>query len=127
MNNNIEKMVNDHNQMKNWHEEMAKSSAEMMQNHIKAANWHDSQANLIKGMMNEVPLDPEKKVNTIPTAGSAQPPTSGSGKTAPAKQVALDPETVKKSDLTSILNSHVAEYGSFDMDVDTIVSFLMAD
>lgn len=122
---NIEKMIQDHNSMKNWHETMAKSAADTMQDHIKAAAWHESQSDLIKGMMNEVPLDPEKKVNTIPTSGSASTPQSGSGMTSPTKEVPLDPATVKKSDLVSILSDHVAKYGDFDMDIDTIANFLI--
>ena len=73
---NIEKMFQDHTSMKSWHEEMAKTSATQMQDHIKAASWHESQTDMIKAMMNEVPLDPEKKVTSIPTAGSASTPTS---------------------------------------------------
>lgn len=124
---NIDKMVEDHIKMKNWHDGMAKSAASMMEDHIKAAAWHDSQIDLVKAMMNEVPLDPEKKVTSVPTGGSTPTPTSGSGYTSPSKEVPLDPDTVKKSDLTSILNDYVKEHGSFDMDVDTIVNFLMAD
>lgn len=123
---NIEKMIEDHDAMKSWHENMAKSAAESMQDHIKAAAWHNSQADLIKGMMTEVPLDPEKKVATIPAAGSAQTPTSGAGKTAPKKEVPLDPE-VKKADLISILSDHAEQYGDFDMDVETIAKFLLND
>jgi hypothetical protein len=97
-----------------------------MQDHIKAAAWHNSQADIMKSMMNEVPLDPEKKVTSIPTAGSAQTPTSGSGKTAPSKEVPLDPE-VKKSDLVAILSEHAAQYGEFDMEVEAIAKFLLND
>jgi hypothetical protein len=124
---NIEKMVQDHESMKSWHDQMAKSAAESMQDHIKAAAWHTSQADIVKAMMNEVPLDPEKKVTTIPTSGSAPTPTSGSGKTAPTQEVALDPDTVKKADLMEILKQHTAEHGDFDMDVETIANFLIND
>ena len=124
---NIEKMFQDHTAMKSWHEEMAKTAATQMQDHIKAASWHESQTDMIKAMMNEVPLDPEKKVSSIPTAGSASTPTSGAGKTSPAKEVALDPESVKKSDLVTILKSHEAEFGSFDMSAEDIANFLLAE
>jgi hypothetical protein len=124
---NIEKMAQDHNSMKVWHEEMAKSAANQMQDHIKAASWHEAQSDMIKGMMNEVPLDPEKKVTSIPTAGSASTPTSGAGKTSPSKEVPLDPEAVKKSDLVAILKSHEAEFGSFDMSAEDIANFLLAE
>lgn len=112
--------------MKTWHESMAKTAADTMQDHIKAAAWHDSQSDLIKGMMNEVPLDPEKKVVTIPTAGSAPTPTTGSGKTSPTKEVPLDPE-VKKADLVAVLSSHAEQYGEFDMDIESIAKFLLND
>ena len=122
---NMEKMIEDNAAMKNWHENMAKASAEAMQDHIKAAAWHNSQSDLLKGMMNEVPLDPEKKVSSIPTAGSAPTPTSGSGKTAPTKEVALDPDNVKKSDLIAVLKEHAEQIGNLDADVDAIANFLM--
>jgi hypothetical protein len=123
---NIDKMVQDHDAMKSWHEGMAKTAAETMQDHIKAAAWHNSQADIMKSMMNDVPLDPEKKVTSIPTAGSADTPTSGAGKTAPTKEIALDPE-VKKSDLVAILSEHAAQYGEFDMEVEAIAKFLLND
>lgn len=123
---NMEKMAQDHQEMKSWHETMAKSSAESMQDHIKAAAWHDSQTDMIKGMMNEVPLDPEKKVTSIPTAGNAPTPTSGSGKNAPTKEVPLDPATVKKS-LISILEEHASVHGDFDMELEAIANFLLND
>lgn len=122
---NFGKMVEDHDAMKSWHENMAKSAAESMQDHIKAAAWHASQADVVKAMMNEVPLDPERKVTSIPTAGSASTPTSGAGKTAPTKEVPLDPATVKKSDLINILTEHTEMYGDFDMEIEAIANFLI--
>lgn len=124
---NIDKIVEDHNSMKNWHETMAKSAAEMMQDHIKAATWHESQSTLMKSMMNEVPLDPDKKVNTIPTSGSATTPPSGRGMSPSAQEVPLDPKAMKKSDLVAILEDHVQKYGDFDIDVDTIANFLITE
>ena len=124
---NMNKMAADHSAMKLWHETMAKSSADAMQDHIKAAAWHDSQSNLIKGMLNDVPLDPEKKVSTIPTSSSAPTPTSGSGYTAPEKEVPLDPQTVKKSDLVNVLSQYAEEHGHFDMDIEAIANFLIND
>lgn len=123
--NNMEKMVEDHGAMKDWHEGMAKFAASMMQDNIRAAAWHDSQMNLIKGMMNEVPLDPEKKVATIPTSGSAEPPTSGAGLKSPTQQVPLDPANVKKSELVAVLSTYAKEHGDFDMDVEAIANFLI--
>jgi hypothetical protein len=76
-------------------------------------------------MMNEVPLDPEKKVTSIPMAGSAPTPTSGAGKTAPTKEVALDPENVKKSELIAVLKDHANQIGNLDADIDAIANFLM--
>ncbi|MEY3376894.1 MAG: hypothetical protein RL463_1204 [Bacteroidota bacterium] len=124
---NIDKMVDDHIQMKNWHENMAKSAATMMQDHIKAAAWHESQADLVKAMMNEVPLDPDKKVTTIPTSGSATTPVSGSGMSPSATEVPLDPASVKKADLVALLQQHEDQFGKFDMDIEAIASFLIAD
>jgi len=126
MKDNMKKMVSDHNSMKSWHETAAKTAAEQMQDHIKAAAWHSSQVDIIKGMFNEVPLDPEKKVSSVPTAGSASTPTSGAGKTSGTKEVPLDPKTVKKSDLVTALSSFEEEFGKFDMSVEDIASFLLA-
>ena len=127
MKDNMKKMVSDHNAMKSWHETAAKSAADQMQDHIKAASWHDSQVNIIKGMINEVPLDPEKKVSGVPTGGSASAPTPGSGKTSPTKEIPLDPKTVKKGDLVEILSQHEEQFGKFDMSVEDIASFLLAE
>lgn len=124
MNTNIEKMITDHNQMREWHEGMAKSAAEMMQDHIKAATWHASQADLIKGMT-EVPLNPEKKQTSIPSGSYAPTPSGKGGKSAPEKEVPLDPETIKKSDLISMLKQHEEDHGSFDMNVEDIANFLL--
>lgn len=122
-NENISKMIDDHQGMKTWHELMAKSSAEAMQDHIKAASWHESQMNLIKAMK-EVPLDPETKKTTIP-AGTYTPTPSSGGSKPSEKQVPLDPETVKKGDLIDLLKAHTEQYGEFDMDVETIANFLL--
>lgn len=122
---NFGKMIEDHDAMKSWHEEMAKNAAESMQDHIKAAAWHSSQADVVKAMMNEVPLDPEKKVTSIPTAGSASTPVSGSGNSASAKEVPLDPSTVKKADLVAVLQEHADLYGDFDMEIEAIANFLI--
>lgn len=121
----MNKMAADHKAMKLWHDGMAKSSADAMQDHIKAAAWHDSQSTLIKGMMNEVPLDPEKKVTSIPTGGSAPTPSSGAGYSANEKEIPLDPDTVKKSDLINVLNEYAQEHGHFDMDIEAIAGFLI--
>jgi hypothetical protein len=125
--NNMKKMVTDHDSMKTWHDGMAKSAADSMQDHIKAAAWHAAQADMLKGMINDVPLDPEKKSTSIPTSGAAPTPTSGAGYTSPEKEVPLDPSTVKKSDLISVLSQHAKEHGDFDMDIESIANFLMAE
>lgn len=123
---NIEKMVQDHNSMKSWHEDMAKNAASLMQDHIKAASWHESQSNMMKAMMNDVPLDPEEKKTTIPLSGGGPTATPSTKKPA-ASEVPLDPATIKKSDLVALLSEHVAEHGEFDMDVETIANFLIND
>lgn len=122
---NMHKMAQDHASMKAWHENMAKSAGESMQDHIKAAAWHDSQSNLIKAMINDVPLDPEQKKTTIPSGSYSPTPSSPTRGSVSSEEVPLDPDTVKKSDLVSVLNDHVAKYGDFDMDVETIASFLL--
>lgn len=122
---NMHKMAQDHASMKAWHENMAKSAADTMQDHIKAAAWHDSQANLIKAMMNDVPLDPEEKKTTIPAGSYTPAPSAPTKGKASGENVPLDPDTVKKSDLVSILSDHVAKHGDFDMDVETIANFLL--
>jgi hypothetical protein len=124
-NDNMSKMAQDHASMKVWHENMAKSAADSMQDHIKAAAWHDSQANLIKSMINEVPLNSEEKKTTIPAGSYSPAPSSPTKGSVSSENVPLDPDTVKKSDLVSILNDHVAKHGDFDMDVETIASFLI--
>ena len=127
MKDNMKRMVSDHNAMKSWHETAAKTAAEQMQDHVKAAAWHSSQVDIIKGMIQEVPLDPEKKTSGIPAAGSASTPTSGAGKTSPTKEIPLDPKTVKKGDLVEMLSQHEEQFGKFDMPVEDIASFLLAE
>jgi len=61
------------------------------------------------------------------TAGSASTPTSGAGKTSPTKEVPLDPKTVKKGDLVEMLSQHEEQFGKFDMPVEDIASFLLAE
>ena len=129
-NKNMEKMAQDHSAMKDWHENMAKSAANAMQDHIKAAAWHSSQSDLIKGMIEEVPLDPEKKVTSIPTASytadaSAPVPSSIGGIRVGKEEVPLDPDTVKKSDLIAILKEHATQIGNPDADVEAIANFLI--
>ena len=127
MKDNMKKMINDHVTMKSWHETSAKAAAEQMQDHIKAAAWHDSQVNMIKGMITEVPLDPEKKMSGIPSAGSASTPTSRMKEKAGAKEVPLDPKTLKKNDLVEMLLGHESEYGKFDIPVEEVANFLLED
>jgi hypothetical protein len=127
MKDNMKKMINDHVTMKSWHETSAKAAAEQMQDHIKAAAWHDSQVNMIKGMITEVPLDPEKKMSGIPSAGSASTPTSRMKEKAGAREVPLDPKTLKKNDLVEMLLGHEDEYGKFDIPVEEVANFLLED
>lgn len=122
---NMNKMAKDHVEMKNWHESMAKSAAESMQDHIKAAAWHDSQSNLLKAMMNDVPLDPEKKTTTIPSSSYSAPRPASTP--VNETEVPLDPETMKKQDLVNILKQHTEQYGEFDMDVEAIANFLITE
>lgn len=124
MKNNIEKMVQDNQAMKVWHETMAKASADAMQDHIKAAAWHDSQSNMLKGMI-EVPLDPEEKKTTIPAGNYSATPTPKGGMSSPTKEVPLDPSTVKKADLIALLSDHAEHFGDFDMEIDAIADFLI--
>lgn len=124
---NMKKMADDHGSMKSWHETMAKAAATQMQDHMKAASWHDSQAAMIKGMINEIPLDPETKPSaSIPTGSYAPTPSSATPASPATQNVALDPDTVKKSDLVAILSEYQKEFGSFDMSVEDIASFLLA-
>jgi hypothetical protein len=122
---NMNKMIKEHNAMKAWHENMAKGAATQLQDHIKAASWHDSQTSLIKGMITEVPLDPETKSSASIPTGSYSASTPSSSKPS-AQEVPLDPKTVKKSDLVETLTSFEEEFGKFDMSVEDIASFLLA-
>jgi hypothetical protein len=125
----MKKMAEDHGSMKSWHETMAKAAATQMQDHMKAASWHDSQAAMIKGMINEIPLDPETKPSASIPTGSYAPTPSASTPSSPMtspQNVSLDPDTVKKSDLIAILSDYQKEFGSFDMSVEDIASFLLA-
>jgi len=123
MKDNMKKMINDHLTMKSWHEVSAKTAAEQMQDHIKAAAWHDSQINIIKGMITEVPLDPEKKSLSIPAGGASSVPASRKEKDS-AREVPLDPKTLRKNDLVDMLLNHEEQYGKFDISVEDVANFL---
>ena len=68
-----------------------------------------------------------RPVPTWKSTDAAPTPTSGAGYTSPEKEVPLDPSTVKKSDLISVLSQHAKEHGDFDMDIESIANFLMAE
>ena len=110
---NVQVMKAHHDQMKSWNENMAKQ-------HKDAAEWHKQQSEELEKAMIQVPLNPEQK--PAPSAGGAGGATTGEGaSSAPAPTtVPLDP--VKKADLISILNDHVAEYGDFEKSVEDIVN-----
>ena len=127
MKENMKKMINDHATMKSWHETSAKAAAEQMQDHIKAAAWHDSQVNMIKGMITEVPLDPEKKMSGIPSSGSSSAPTPRTKEKGGAKEVPLDPKTLRKNELVDMLLGHEEQYGKLEIPVEEVASFLLED
>lgn len=115
---NVETIKKGHDSMRSWHENMAKA-------HETAAAWHANQSDDLSKAMNEVPLDPEKRVVRMPENGGQQPATSGAGKTSPTQEVPLDPQSVKKVDLVDILKDHVNEFGSFNMSVEDIADIIL--
>lgn len=109
---NVEMMKVHHEKMKSWNEDMAKQ-------HESAAQWHKAQVEELEKAMIRVPLEPQE----VATPSSGSPSGSDTGEdlsgSNPVQEVPLDP--VKKSDLISILNDHVDEYGEFSKPVEQIV------
>lgn len=103
---------------------------------LAAAAYHQEQIDLLSKAIKDVTYMVTEQTSSI--SGSDAGSTSEPASSAPA---ALDPKDdampeliqgngigfdAKKADLVNILKEHEAEFGTFDIDVETIASFLMA-
>lgn len=123
---NAEEMARQHKFLKNMHEEMSKSLFNQMKEHITAAQYHEQQADRLEKAVKDVTFMLETETRGVggSDSGSTAETTSTATPTADSTHGPSDP--VKKADLMEILKAHTAEYGDFDMDVETIVNFLLA-
>lgn len=121
---NVEISYDDASSLKKKHEAMKAWHANIAEQHSIAAEWHQNQAESLSKAMINVPLDPEKKVTTIPGRDTGS--TSSSGGSAPsATEIPLDP--VKKSDLEDILRQHEEEFGPLKQSIEEIVKHLLGE
>lgn len=103
---------------------------------LAAAAYHQEQIDLLSKAIKDVTYMVTQQTSAV--SGSDTGTTGEPASTAPTALDPVDdsmPEMLegsgvgfdaKKADLVSILKEHETEYGSFDIDIETIASFLMA-
>jgi len=125
---NAEAMINQHSFLKKKNDDMAKAAFAQMKEFVETASYHQSQIEMLSKAVKDVTF----MLNTKPAAsiaGSDTGSTSEPASSAPSPKTSFgdaDPEQVRKSSLIETLQAHEAAYGTFDIDVDVIASFLMA-
>jgi hypothetical protein len=103
---------------------------------LAAAAYHQEQIDLLSKAIKDVTYMVTEQTSSISgsDAGSTSEPASSAPTAVDLKDDAM-PELIqgngigfdaKKADLVNILKEHEAEFGTFDIDVETIASFLMA-
>lgn len=103
---------------------------------LAAAAYHQEQIDLLSKAIKDVTYMVTEQTTSISgsDAGSTSEPASSAPAAIDPKDDAM-PELIqgngigfdaKKADLVNILKEHEAEFGTFDIDVETIASFLMA-
>lgn len=128
-----ESMASEHFLMKGMHDRMAKAAFDQMKEHMAAANYHEQQyASLTKSVKDVTfMLTSTKESITGTGGGDTGEPASGSNSASEvggpgASKKVKGSSDLGKADLVLALKSHEEEHGSFDIDVDTIASFLLA-
>jgi len=103
---------------------------------LAAAAYHQEQIDSLSKAIKDVTYMVTESTTSLGSSSGST--TSEPASSAPVASDPADDSTpemlqgtgvgfdAKKSDLVSILKEHEAEYGSFDIDVETIASFLMA-
>lgn len=125
---NAEAMINQHSFLKKKNDDMAKAAFAQMKEFVETASYHQSQIDMLSKAVKDVTF----MLNTKPAASIAGSDTGSTGQPASAATPTKsdfgdgDPEKVRKSSLIETLQAHEAAYGTFDIDVDVIASFLMA-
>ena len=125
---NAEAMINQHSFLKKKNDDMAKAAFAQMKEFVETASYHQGQIDMLSKAVKDVTF----MLNTKPAASLAGSDTGSTGaasSAAPSPKADFgdgDPEQVRKSSLIEALQAHEAAYGTFDIDVDVIASFLMA-
>lgn len=131
---NAEQMASEHFLMKEMHDRMAKAAFDQMKEHMASANYHEQQGNALAKSVKDVTFMLTSTKSSIGGSEGADTgePASGSntahdvtGPGVPKK--VKGSSAMSKSDLVLALKSHEEEHGAFDIDVDTIASFLLAN
>lgn len=123
---NAEEMVRQHKFLKNMHEEMSKSLFNQMKEHISAVQYHEQQVEKLEKAVKDVTFMLETSTRGVGGSDTGTTADTSSTPTPTADSTHGDADPVKKADLTEILKAHAAEYGEFDMEIETIVNFLLA-
>jgi hypothetical protein len=94
---------------------------------LKAASYHQDQIDQLSKAVKDVTYMLTEEM--VATPGSDSGSTGEPASAAPATSSFVDDgavEEVRKNDLISVLKEHAIEFGDFDIDVDTIASFLLS-
>ena len=123
---NAEVMINQHSFLKKKNDDMAKAAFAQMKEFVETASYHQGQIDMLSKSVKDVTFmlttKPAASITGSDTGSTSEPASSKPS----AQEVPLDPEQVRKSSLIETLQAHEAAYGTFDIDVDVIASFLMA-
>ncbi len=97
---------------------------------LAAAAYHQEQIDMLSKAVKDVTSQPGGSTVTETTTAVGGSDTGSTGEPAssanPAKTVDGDGQPVRKDNLVEILKAHEEKYGKFDIDVDTIAQFLLA-
>jgi hypothetical protein len=108
-------------------EKMVERHKFLLKEALSAAAYHQDQIDVLSKAVKDVTFMLTEEKQSLPgsDSGSTGEPASSAPK---AQEVDGDAKVeVRKNELITVLKQHEAEFGSFDIDVETIVSFLMAE
>lgn len=97
---------------------------------LAAAAYHQEQIDTLSKAMKDVTSQPgtelgesKQTLGGSDTGSTGEPASSAN----PAKTVDGDGQPIRKDDLVEMLKTHEEKYGKFDLDVEMIAQFLLAE
>lgn len=97
---------------------------------LAAAAYHQEQIDTLSKAMKDVTSQPgtelgesKQTLGGSDTGSTGEPASSAN----PAKTVDGDGQPIRKDDLVEMLKAHEEKYGKFDLDVEMIAQFLLAE